>query len=95
MDGKKHCKYADEPLFKWDQLVGGKGDCSNCRASDNSCQAYGSADKWGTDTSRIAFLSGAIGLGADGVIGVSVTMKRKKMMGAGGDSLEMAGKTMV
>ena len=95
MDGKKHCKYADEPLFKWDQLVGGKGDCSNCRASDNSCQAYGSADKWGTDTSRIAFLSGAIGLGAAGVIGVSVTMKRKKMRGAGGDSLEMAGKTMV
>ena len=96
MDMKKHCKYEDEPVFKWDQLVGGEGSCVNCRASERSCKAYGDEDKWGTDTSRIAFLSGAIGIGAAGVIGVGVTMRKKRMRGAlGGDSLEMAGKAPV
>ncbi|GMI05792.1 hypothetical protein TrLO_g344 [Triparma laevis f. longispina] len=77
---KKHCKYSDEPLFQWDQILGGSGSCSNCRASDSSCEAYGGASKYGTDIESIAIVSGSGAVGAAAVLGLAYFgLQRRKL----------------
>ena len=72
-DGNKHCKYADEPLFgSWF----GAGACSNCRTSDDACEAFNGSDAATTDTSQIAIDAGYVGLGGIVLLGVGFATRR-------------------
>ena len=81
MDMKKHCKYADEPLFRWDQILGGKSSCSNCRASEDSCEAYGGGSKYGdTNAESVAAAAGGGAISAASVLGLGyMGFQRRKM----------------
>lgn len=89
MDMEKHCKYQDEDPIT---LPWSTGSCSNCRASDDSCEAFDGATKYGTDSSRVGIAVGAAGLfSAAGVFTLrKVSAKKREApskmveLGAGG-----------
>jgi len=81
MDMKKHCKYADEdPFFGT--------SCSNCRASENSCKAWGGADPSTVDTSSVGIGAGVVGLGCVGLVGGVAMNRKRKLKQANKDSQE-------
>ena len=72
MDMKKHCKYADEdPFFG--------NSCSNCRANEKACKAWGGIDASKVDSSTIGIKAGVVGLAAVGLIGGLSKRKKKNL----------------
>ncbi len=75
-DMKKHCKYADEPV-NWFGI--GESSCSNCRASENSCESFGGKNKWTTDGGRVGIVAGAAGFGLASVIGAGLFIRARNL----------------
>jgi hypothetical protein len=71
--------------------------CSNNRVSHNACVAYGDANPFTVDTSKVVAGSGMLSLGCVGLVGGALLAgKRKKRMGApAADKMESAGVAMV
>ena len=87
MDMNKHCKYSDEPWLTFGT------SCSNCRTSEDSCEAFGGADKGSTDSSSVGIAGGVVGVGCLGlVVGANVMNKKRK---AGGLGVEMSQASVV
>lgn len=77
--------------------VGDGSSCSNSRVSSNSCEAYGGADAFTVDTSKVGVGGGVLGLGCVALIGglMVKNKKKKKSLRSHASEMEKTGVAMV
>jgi len=75
-----------------------ENECSNCRNSPDACKAFDGADVFTVDTSKAAIGGGMLSLGAVGMIGGALLMKKrggKRAKGEAGVEMEKTRAVMV